>query len=132
MNGILKKYREAFIGSPRITRLNIRMLVLGILLFFINELFLKKVFSWGWLHFYFNDLLAGIVFIAYCNLVFLPEYPLGIGILKGMELIIMAGIFWEFITPLYLSRSVSDVYDLLAYCIGGLVCQIQHKRRRRV
>lgn len=98
----------------------------------MNELFLKKVMSWNWLHFYFNDLLAGIVFMAYCNLVLLPDYPQGIGIRKGMRLILMAGVFWEFITPLYLNKSVSDIYDLFAYCIGGLVCQIEQKRRERV
>ena len=92
----------------------------------------KKMVSWNWIHFYFNDLLAGVVFMAYCNLVFLPDDPRGLGIRRGMVLIAAAGVFWEFITPLYLSRSVSDVHDLLAYGIGGLLCQIEHKRRGMV
>ena len=59
----------------------------------------KKMVSWNWIHFYFNDLLAGVVFMAYCNLVFLPDDPRGLGIRRGMVLIAAAGVFWEFITP---------------------------------
>jgi len=128
----LKNYREAFAGAERTVRLNVRMVILGLLLFGVNEVCLKTIVSWSWIHFYFNDLLAGMVFMAYCNLVFLPDDPRGLGIRRGMVLIAAAGVFWEFITPLYLSRSVSDVHDLLAYGIGGLLCQIEHKRRGMV
>lgn len=129
MKEILKNYREAFAGAERTVQLDARMVMLGLLLFGVNEVCLKKMVSWNWIHFYFNDLLAGVVFMAYCNLVFLPDDPRGLGIRRGMVLIAAAGVFWEFITPLYLSRSVSDVHDLLAYCIGGLLCQMEHKRR---
>lgn len=128
----MKNYREAFAGAERTVRLNVRMIILGLLLFGVNEVCLKTIVSWSWIHFYFNDLLAGMVFMAYCNLVFLPDDPRGLGIRRGMVLIAAAGVFWEFITPLYLSRSVSDVHDLLAYGIGGLLCQIEHKRRGMV
>ncbi|WP_320958796.1 hypothetical protein [Enterocloster asparagiformis] len=128
----MKNYREAFAGAERTVRLNVRMVILGLLLFGVNEVCLKTIVSWSWIHFYFNDLLAGMVFMAYCNLVFLPDDPRGLGIRRGMVLIAAAGVFWEYITPLYLSRSVSDVHDLLAYGIGGLLCQIEHKRRGMV
>lgn len=77
MKGILKNYREAFAGAERTVRLNARMVMLGLLLFGVNEVCLKKMVSWNWIHFYFNDLLAGVVFMAYCNLVFLPDDPRG-------------------------------------------------------
>ena len=128
----MKNYREALAGAERTVRLNVRRVILGLLLFGVNEVCLKTIVSWSWIHFYFNDLLAGMVFMAYCNLVFLPDDPRGLGIRRGMVLIAAAGVFWEFITPLYLSRSVSDVHDLLAYGIGGLLCQIEHKRRGMV
>ena len=114
MQGILKNYREAFAGAERTVRLNVRMVILGLLLFGVNEVCLKTIVSWSWI------------------LVFLPDDPRGLGIRRGMVLIAAAGVFWEFITPLYLSRSVSDVHDLLAYGIGGLLCQIEHKRRGMV
>ena len=128
----MKNYREAFAGAERTVRLNVRMVILGLLLFGVNEVCLKTIVSWSWIHFYFNDLLAGMVFMAYCNLVFLPDDPRGLGIRRGMVLIAAAGVFWEFITPLYLSRSVTEVNELLAYGIGGLLCQIEHKRRGMV
>lgn len=30
------------------------------------------------------------------------------------------GLFWEYVTPLYLARSVSDPWDLLAVWLGGM------------
>lgn len=76
-----------------------------------------------------NDMLAGIVFIASCELVFLPDYPSGIemGICQGMKLILLASAFWKFIIQLYLSQLVSDAYDSFTYCIDGFICQIGNK-----
>lgn len=34
------------------------------------------------------------------------------------------GLFWEVVTPMYLPRAVGDLWDLVAYWLGGSVCWI--------
>ena len=34
--------------------------------------------------------------------------------------LLLCGLFWELVTPLYLPRSVGDWRDVLAVCLGGL------------
>ena len=36
-----------------------------------------------------------------------------------LALALVCGLFWEYITPLYLPRSVSDPWDILAVLLGG-------------
>ena len=36
-----------------------------------------------------------------------------------LALALACGLFWEYITPLYLPRSVSDPWDILAVLLGG-------------
>ena len=38
------------------------------------------------------------------------------------------GLFWEAVTPLYLSRSVGDPWDVLAVWLGGLVMWLGDSR----
>ena len=37
-----------------------------------------------------------------------------------LALALVCGLFWEYITPLYLPRSVSDPWDILAVLLGGM------------
>lgn len=37
-----------------------------------------------------------------------------------LALALVCGLFWEYITPLYLPRSVSDPWDILAALLGGM------------
>lgn len=39
------------------------------------------------------------------------------------------GLFWEYVTPLYLSRSVGDPWDLLAYWLGGMGMLLMERKR---
>ena len=41
--------------------------------------------------------------------------------LPCLALSLTCGLVWEFITPLYLPGSVSDLWDIAAYMIGGLI-----------
>ena len=36
-----------------------------------------------------------------------------------LALALVCGLFWEYITPLYLPRSVSDPWDIVAVLLGG-------------
>ena len=69
---------------------------------------------------HFNDLMAGILFPAYVNLV-LSLFGMRMrSWLEPLLFTLVAGIFWEYVTPLYRPQSVSDVWDIVAYLVGTL------------
>lgn len=71
---------------------------------------------------YLNDFLGGVVFIAYVNVLLAKfNYPkIQRGLHMGL-LMLLCGIFWEYVCPLFLSYSVSDFYDVIAYILGGMM-----------
>ena len=42
--------------------------------------------------------------------------------LPAVAFLLACGLFWEYVTPLYLPRSVSDPWDILAVLLGGGCC----------
>lgn len=70
---------------------------------------------------YANDLLAPIALLSATNLFysFFGFQILSLKIVIGLTAI--AGIVWEFISPLFISWSVFDPFDFVAYLIGGLL-----------
>lgn len=70
---------------------------------------------------YFNDILAGITLNAMMSST--TKYNAR----WGLYLTIVAGIFWEYITPLFNSRSISDPLDIVAYLTGFLILTIINK-----
>ena len=70
---------------------------------------------------YFNDILAGITLNAMMSST--TKYNAR----WGLCLTLAAGIFWEYITPLFNSRSVSDPLDIVAYLTGFLILTIINK-----
>ena len=70
---------------------------------------------------YLNDILCGTLFISYCNIL-LERNDKKINTLLNIEvLLFLCGIFWEYIAPMFISYSISDPYDIVAYMLGGLV-----------
>lgn len=67
---------------------------------------------------YFNDILAGITLNAMMSSTtkYTPRW--------GLCLTLAAGIFWEYIAPLFNSRSVSDSLDIVAYLTGFIIFTI--------
>lgn len=69
-----------------------------------------------------NDLLGGIVFCAYVNVILIKSNKKTLT--KYWELFIMifsVGIIWEYVFPLILSYSVSDPFDVIFYILGATV-----------
>lgn len=77
---------------------------------------------------YFADVLAGALILCVANALLCwgnthdPCIRPIRGVLSVSALALGVGAFWEFVTPLYLARSVSDPWDLLAYWLGNLLC----------
>ena len=69
---------------------------------------------------YFNDFLAGILFPAYVNILLAFYGRRMKGWLIPLIIILIAGLFWEYVTPLY-HQCVSDPKDIVAYMSGTLI-----------
>lgn len=75
---------------------------------------------------YFNDILAGILLNAFAQIM-LTNKDFKYTPYRGLCLTIVAGIFWEYIAPLFNSRSVSDPLDIIAYLAGFIILTIINK-----
>jgi hypothetical protein len=96
--------------------------IIAVSLYALNQFYLKHHVIASFFHSYFNDVLAGITFITYSNMLFFlvgkPQHCFQ-RLHTILSLIIAAGWFWEYVTPLYRKDSVSDPIDILAYAIGA-------------
>lgn len=72
-------------------------------------------------HCYFNDVACGLLFPAYCNLLLESRYACFDRLWKIELLLFCCGIFWEYAAPLFISYSISDPWDIIAYMSGGLI-----------
>jgi len=68
---------------------------------------------------YFADFLAGGMMVLLLFAAFHLAYRKPPRLLACLALALTCGLFWEYITPLYLPRSVSDPWDILAVLLGG-------------
>lgn len=79
---------------------------------------------------YFNDTIGGITFIAYCNIVFSFYERKMIKLWQIELLMFFCGFFWEYLTPLFRKDTVSDIFDIVAYMVGGLIYWIIARREQ--
>lgn len=111
--------------NSRIKQWDFWLFIFPIMVFFINnrikyniEIPILDVIMQN----HFNDFLGGISIMAYINLILSlkKDKPLRIEKFWILTLsIILIGIFWEVISPLYLSNSTGDPLDIFAYFLGG-------------
>ena len=117
--------------------LNILIGIASFLLYLINKHYLRMVFYYPFFRFYFNDVLAGIVILAYSNIVIsLSNVKFNLYSLKNIIVFnLVIGLFWEYVTPLYYSKSTGDPLDVVAYVVGGivyyLIIKISNKYREK-
>ena len=75
----------------------------------------------GLLAWYFADFLAGGLMVCVLGaLLAAAGHPVRLRVLPVSALLLGCGCFWEYVTPLYLPRSVSDPWDILAVWLGGM------------
>ena len=121
--GVDHSRRDCAGGAGPVVVLSVGLLLLGAALYGLNQAVLKPRLGHPLLHGHLNDVLAGVVFIAYTNL-------LCLAVTRGrrwlrragacLVLMLAVGLFWEVVTPLYRADSVADPRDLLAYVAGGM------------
>lgn len=108
--------------------LDAAILIARFALFEVNNLIVKPMLSageGGFLNYlmqcHANDFLGGLAFLAYTNLLLdlvKPESRFK-KLITIMIFILLCGIFWECVAPIFIADSVGDPYDLLAYAIGA-------------
>lgn len=99
---------------------DIIILVICCIIYTINRLWNKGIDVY-FLHCYLNDLIVGIAFPAYVNILlhFRNQRMEKLFIILGLMFIV--GCFWEFVAPCFVPYAVTDYWDLAAYCFGALM-----------
>lgn len=87
----------------------------------LNRFLLVPLTGSRLLAWYGADALAGAMMLCFLNgQLTLAKRPPVLRLLPASLFLLGCGLFWEVVTPLYLSRSVSDPRDLLAVWLGGM------------
>lgn len=104
--------------------LNIICMLVSVMVYFFNNSYLKK-YTDGLINYfcknYLNDIFANLVFIPI--VVIILSYN-GYKIKNTffiMMIGIVAGMFWEYISPMINKNSVYDPLDLICYLIGTII-----------
>lgn len=106
---------------------DISKIVCVLFLYALNRFYLKNVIVIPAISYilkcHFNDFLGGIFIIAYINLILehsnYRHYRVDT-VSMAVTITIICGIFWEYVAPFFLHQGVSDVYDVIAYVLGGI------------
>jgi hypothetical protein len=112
------------INKPRVLKLSVLLGFLSLVVYVLNQTILKPNIQITFLHNHLNDVAAGVLLISYINVLSIITKQNRFTLLKLQYILIiltLAGLFWEYITPLYLSKSVADPKDVIAYILGGLI-----------
>lgn len=103
---------------------NIYIVILVLVIYTANKTFISIYpdnFVKTFISCYLNDILCGVLFPAYCNVLLERKYKCFKSLLVIEIILFLCGIFWEGIAPLFISYSVGDPIDIIAYMIGGFV-----------
>ncbi|MTI95725.1 MAG: hypothetical protein FH749_09625 [Firmicutes bacterium] len=102
-------------------KLNLVIIVVVFMVYLFNQLVLKQLTWHFFVHWYINDILAAPLLLGYSNILLaLSPYKLRIaGLGPVLLFMLVVGLFWEVVTPLYKPTSVGDPWDLVAYLTGG-------------
>ena len=103
---------------------NIIIAAIAVLLYLLNQCYIKPTTGHIFFHGYFNNVLAPLLLLSYVNILLaLYDY-------KGIRLtnfylvslfMLVVGIYWQYVAPLYKSSIVSDPLDILANLFGGMI-----------
>ena len=119
-------------GGRTFVALNVRILFGSLTLYFVNQFLLKSLSHNLIIQNHLNDFLAMGVLLPYANLLLALHPGKDMRLLRPLPILLFTlcvAIFWEYATPLYLSRSVGDFWDIAAYNAGGLAVTMLYQRR---
>lgn len=115
-------------------RISIFLGFAAFLVYLLNKIFLRDFLNWSFGNNYLNDVLAGILIVGVVNVLSIignQKRLLLINLPRILIFTFLCGVFWEYVTPLYLRYSISDPYDIVAYMFGGVSYWIVIRLRLR-
>lgn len=71
------------------------------------------------MNWYFNDIVGACGYCSYCDYASVLFTEKSLTRYSLFLLILISGIVWEYITPMFREDTISDVYDIVAYIIGA-------------
>ena len=105
-------------------KINLIIIGITVVMYVANQVIKTKIpveaIRW-FMSCYFNDTIGGMTFMAYCNIVFGFYNRKMIKLWQILTLMFCAGLFWEYVTPIFRKNTVSDIWDVVAYMIGGFI-----------
>lgn len=109
---LLKKYPDLFFILCSLTG------------YIFNTYLIKPNISILFFHYYFNDILAGILFISYVNLILILcrfSYRIKSHPLHCLLLMLLIGCIWESDLGFLGIHNTSDPWDILCYLTGTII-----------
>lgn len=121
---------DCFGSRADVLLLDAALLIVCILFFAANEIWVKQEWNLTFFQCYFNDVLAGIAISAYIKICFaLFRKPCDSSFI--VVAVSFIGIYWEYAAPLYIETSVTDNRDILCYLLGSMINIFLNKILRR-
>lgn len=113
-------------------QVNTILLLLAGGFYLLNRLVLQPI-TGGWLHWflvcYANDLFAGLAMVAWTDLLLdLGRLPPIRSWKQTVPLLLVCGLVWEVLAPLWKVGAVFDPWDFVAYQAGGLLWLLLSRR----
>lgn len=90
-------------------------------MYLINKLYISQIYANSFMNNHFNDCMAGIVLSAALNDLSAFWFKNILPVKWNVFITIIASVFWEYVTPIYLETSVKDIKDVVAYIVGCIV-----------
>ena len=104
-------------------KFNFLIISFVVIMYLFNIFYLKYIDKYCFFIFfncYFNDILAGTLIISIINFLYLTIDKHFIELKQIFFIVLIVGLIWEY-CPFLPEDSIADVYDLIAYQVGGLL-----------
>lgn len=106
-------------------RINLLISVFVLLMYYCNIYVIQELWPESlYVKNHLNDTLGGVLIVSFMNMLASLGRVWKLYLTRMhyiLALTFVCGVYWELIAPLYVPNSTSDIYDLGAYMLGGLI-----------
>lgn len=137
--GKLFRYKRIILSRIRVEWLKKHLIIVicALLLYVLNRFYLKNLglpYISIILKNHFNDFIGGFVFPAYVNIILVVSNRFPINHFCHLFVFMLGvSLIWEYVFPLLLSYSTSDILDVFSYLLGTIIYySIMHKENNKI
>ena len=98
--------------------------VLGYL---FNKFYLKEMYDNFFIDWYLNDLLGGMLYAILVVVLYRFWFKIELSNKYIFMFTLIAGLFWEYVTPIYYTSSTRDNWDIVCYLTGSAIYVLGQK-----